>query len=100
MTAFRGTRLGGAVLCALVCVGAARGQQAGQSGTVGRGGLSTAPQATQPSMPSLVDDSNSDGAGSIEQQQARMRNNDRQKQLVDDSQKLLELATQLKAEVD
>ena len=38
--------------------------------------------------------------GSIEEQQARMRNNERQKQLVDDTAKLLCLANELKTEVD
>jgi nitric oxide reductase activation protein len=38
--------------------------------------------------------------GSIEEQQARMRNNERQKQLVDDTAKLLSLANELKADVD
>ena len=51
-------------------------------------------------MPSLTDDTNSDGMGSIEEQQARLRNNERQKQLVDDTAKLLSLANELKADVD
>ena len=36
----------------------------------------------------------------LERDQARMRNNDRQKQLVADTDKLLSLATELKADVD
>lgn len=36
----------------------------------------------------------------MQQDQARMRNNERQKQLVADTDKLLALATQLKADVD
>jgi hypothetical protein len=36
----------------------------------------------------------------MEAEQAKMRNTDRQKQLVDDTQKLLSLANELKAEVD
>jgi len=48
----------------------------------------------------LLDDSPVDGAGSIEAQQARMRNSDRQRQLVDDTQRLLSLANELKTEVD
>jgi len=36
----------------------------------------------------------------LEQEQARLRNTDRQKQLVTDTQKLLALANQLKTDVD
>jgi nitric oxide reductase activation protein len=53
-----------------------------------------------PTLPSLLDDTNSDGMGSIEEQQARLRNNDRQRQLVDDTAKLLGLANELKVDVD
>jgi hypothetical protein len=76
--------------------GPARGQQQGTGGGSGKGGAQ--PQA--PSVPSLLDDSPVDGAGSIEAQQARMRNSDRQRQLVDDTQRLLSLANELKTEVD
>jgi nitric oxide reductase activation protein len=45
-----------------------------------------------------------DGPGPLnprmEEQQAKMRNMDRQKQIVADTQKLLDLATQLKTDVD
>jgi hypothetical protein len=47
-----------------------------------------------------MDNPNGEGAASISEQQARMRNNDRQKQLVDETQKLLSLANELKSEVD
>ena len=79
-----------------MCGGVAWGQQGGAV-AAGQGSVRT-PQA--PTLPSLTDDTNSDGMGSIEEQQARMRNNDRQKQLVDDTAKLLSLANELKADVD
>jgi hypothetical protein len=82
----------------LVCWGGvARGQQQGSTLPTGRAGQAS-PQA--PQLPSLMDDTNGDGTGNIAEQQARMRNNDRQKQLVDETQKLLSLANELKSEVD
>lgn len=81
------------VLCALMCGGVARGQQGSGTGS-GKSGVQPPP------LPSLLNDTNSDGLGSIEEQQARMRNNDRQRQLVDDTAKLLSLANELKVDVD
>jgi len=98
MRILRGVAIGmaGIALCGLMCAGVARGQQGGAA-AAGQGSIQT-PQA--PSLPSLTDDTNSDGMGSIEEQQARLRNNERQKQLVDDTAKLLSLANELKADVD
>jgi hypothetical protein len=45
-------------------------------------------------------DSNTPLNPSLEQEQSRMRNTDRQKQLVSDTQKLLALANELKSDVD
>jgi hypothetical protein len=79
---------------ALACADMGRGQQ----------GSPRVPMPPPPSqttgLPPLIDDSNSAGLGSIEAQQARLRNNDRQKQLVDDTAKLLDLANELKVDVD
>ncbi len=63
--------------------------------------MAQAAQAEQANVPTAgVDPSGLDGTGSIEAQQARMRNDDRQKQLVDDTAKLLSLANELKVDVD
>jgi len=74
------------------------GMALGQQGSSDTGSGKSGSQG--PSLPSLTNDTNSDGMGSIEEQQARMRNNERQKQLVDDTAKLLGLANELKADVD
>jgi hypothetical protein len=61
---------------------------------------------SQPSMPPSLSpiipqpDSNTPLNPSLEQEQSRMRNTDRQKQLVSDTQKLLALANELKSDVD
>jgi hypothetical protein len=83
---------------ALALAGAGIG--VGQQGSGRAPAVPTMPTMTQPSLPPLVDDTNSAGLGNIEAQQARLRNNDRQKQLVDDTVKLLNLANELKADVD
>jgi hypothetical protein len=95
-------RLGVGVAAAalgLVCWGGVGWGQQGQGPTPpsGRAGQ-TSPQA--PQLPPIMDNPNGEGAASISEQQARMRNNDRQKQLVDETQKLLSLANELKSEVD
>ena len=60
----------------------------------------TANRPQQPSMPSLTDPDNTPLDRQLEQDQARMRNLERQRQLVSDTQKLLALANQLKVDVD
>jgi hypothetical protein len=72
-------------------------QQQGPTPPSGRGAQAS-PQT--PQLPSLMDNTNDEGTANIAEQQARMRNNDRQKQLVDETQKLLSLANELKSEVD
>ena len=56
------------------------------------------PQPIRPGLPPLGPDEPL--PPQIQAQQAKSRNNDRQKHLVDDTDKLLLLATQLKQEVD
>ena len=93
-------RLGVGVAAAalgLVCWGGVGWGQQGPAPPSGRG-TQTSPQA--PQLPPIMDNPNGEGAASISEQQARMRNNDRQKQLVDETQKLLSLANELKSEVD
>ena len=93
-------RLGVGVAAAalgLVCWGGVVWGQQGPTPPSGRG-TQAPPQATQ--LPPLMDSPNGDGPASIAEQQARMRNNDRQKQLVEETQKLLSLANELKSEVD
>lgn len=51
-------------------------------------------------MPSLTDSDHTPLDQQLEQGQAKMRNLERQKQLISDTQKLLALANQLKVEVD
>lgn len=70
---------------------------AGRQGQ-GRGGEQQSP--TQPSsIPGIMDP---DGPSNprMEEQQAKMRNMDRQKQIVADTQKLVALANQLKSDVE
>lgn len=55
-------------------------------------------QPLAPDMPSYPHDMPS--SPRLEEEQAKLRNIDRQKQLVDDTQKLLSLANELKADVD
>ena len=100
--------------CLLGCGVAAGAQQGlgtgqmgqGQSGQAGRAAaqqaaIQQAAQAAAANVPGAnSDDPSLAGVGSIEEQQARMRNADRQKQLVDDTQRLLALANELKADVD
>jgi hypothetical protein len=91
------------VALALAFGSVARGQQAGLQGQAAQTAAQQ-PAITQPaqSNASSADDGESaiDGSRSIEEQQARMRNSDRQKQLVDDTQRLLSLANELKVDVD
>jgi hypothetical protein len=94
----------------VMLAGASRGwsQQGGNGGSGGYAGSggsaggrpAQAAQAGQIPQPLADDPMNPPPGGSLEDQQARMRNSDRQKQLVDDTQKLLALANELKAEVD
>lgn len=81
------------VPCSMPPCGSGGGSGTGSSQ---RSGMGQAPPSTIPSV-------ESDG-GPLNQQmendQAKMRNNERQKQLVSDTQKLLALANELKEDVD
>lgn len=74
-------------------------------GPQGRGGIQQNPMPQSPipqqpsGIPSIMDP---DGPLNprMQEQQAKMRNVDRQKQIVLDTQKLVDLANQLKADVD
>ena len=76
----------------------------GQTGQ-GRGGVqqNPMPQNPMPQNPSAVPgimESDAPMNPRMEEQQAKMRNLDRQKQIVADTQKLVDLANQLKSDVD
>ncbi|GAC1418875.1 MAG: hypothetical protein NVS9B15_00170 [Acidobacteriaceae bacterium] len=60
------------------------------------------PQSTLPGMSPLgsTDDPMSDHTSRMQREQEKARNDDRQKKLVADTEKLLALATELKANVD
>jgi hypothetical protein len=96
---------GGCLLGCGVAAGAQQGLGQGQ-GQAARtaaqqAAITQAAQAAAANVPGAnSDDPSLAGVGSIEEQQARMRNADRQKQLVDDTQRLLALANELKADVD
>lgn len=88
-------------------VNAAPGQRSGSgSGTQSGQSTTSGTQATVPAMgtglpPSgVVDDSMKDRTTHMEEEQAKMRNNERQQKIVDDTEHLLELAAQLKIDVD
>ena len=76
-------------------------QSASQSGSGGRSGLPPSGQQ-QPQSPLSPGITDTDGPlnPQLEHDQARMRNLDRQKQLVADTERLLNLANELKTEVD
>ncbi len=76
----------------LLCGGVARAQSAGSTSIQQQTGPSRGPGMGIDHGPSL--------APEIEEKAAKARNDQRQKQLVDDTAKLLELATQLKEDVD
>jgi hypothetical protein len=90
----------------LLCGVAAVAQQSQGQGQTGRtaaqqAAITQAAQQAASNVPTVNnDDPSLSGTASIEEQQARMRNADRQKQLVDDTQRLLALANELKADVD
>lgn len=98
----------------LILTGAAFGQNSGSnSGSSngssnpngmptlqGGGGRSNIPTSPVSAPPSPLDQDDTGIPPQTEIQQARMRNVERQKQLVADTQKLLDLANQLKADVD
>ena len=79
---------------------------AASSGTLSRGQLAQPQplQSQQPPMPGQpgveVPPMGPPLSPQAQEQQARMRNNDRQKRLVEDTNKLLVLATELKQDVD
>jgi hypothetical protein len=70
------------------------GSQTG--GRSGRGSQTTQPQQPQPIIP----DPTTPAEGRLERDQAKLRNADRQKQIVADTQKLVALANELNAAVE
>jgi hypothetical protein len=85
-----------------IAAGAQQSQGQGQSSRTAAQSAAIAQAAAQAAanVPTANDDPSLAGTSSIEEQQARMRNSERQKQLVDDTQRLLSLANELKADVD
>jgi nitric oxide reductase activation protein len=87
----------GSVLVAACSVSVSGGQMSPQqplgSPTHQMPGMPSKPGAAEPEDPNPLDANRA-------QQQEKMRNNDRQKRLVADTDKLLVLATDLKAQVD
>ena len=66
-----------------------------------QGTRADATKAQQPAVPEVIPvEPQDERTVSMEEEQAKMRNEDRQKRLVEDTAKLLELANELKAEVD
>lgn len=98
------TVAGGVMLCLMLAAGSSSwGQQQGQSArsTAQAQAQAQAAAAAQANVPMVNgNDGASDGMGSIEEQQAKLRNAERQKQLVEDTQRLLSLANELKLDVD
>jgi hypothetical protein len=75
--------------------------QTGQSGSSGRNGTSpSAQQQQQPPLSPGISEPDGPLGTQLERDQAKMRNTDRQKQLVADTERLLNLANELKADVD
>ena len=68
-----------------------------QSGSGGRSGSQT---QTQPQISPNAGELESPLNGRLEQDQAKMRNSERQKKLVDDTARLVSLANELKASVE
>jgi len=89
----------------LALLGTAAAQSTGGGSGSGTGAGRSQPSAAQPqlpnsSIPSIVpSDPADERMMRLEQEQAKMRNVDRQKKLVEDTEKLLALANQLKEEV-
>ncbi|HEX6496481.1 MAG TPA: hypothetical protein VF018_13410 [Acidobacteriaceae bacterium] len=65
----------------------------------GRGGGNRSAQMPQPQPPSPITPDAGPTDGKLEHDQAKLRNIDRQKQIVADTQKLVDLANQLNADV-
>lgn len=86
----------GGMMLAAWSVGTGQGGGGGRLGPTGADPSQVAP--TSSSVPSVVPDIPI--PSEMELSQAKMRNVERQKQLVDDTQKLLSLANELKADVD
>jgi hypothetical protein len=79
--------------------GSSPGMGGGQSGS--GTGLPTGPSGKGvPRRPTIDDSMGGDEIKRVDEQQSNSRNNDRQKKLQQDTEKLLALATQLKEEVD
>ena len=77
--------------------GTGLGQTQGSSGQgTGRGGA----QVQQPSLGSASDDTVRDPLKRTEEEMDRVRNGERQKKLIEDTEKLLALANELKLDVD
>jgi len=75
------------------------GQRNGSQGAQSQAGASG--QTTQPpSLSTGADDMVHDRTAHMEEEQEKSRNSDRQKKLVSDTERLLALANELKAEVD
>ena len=82
----------------MLLLGHAAGAQLTGTGTGMGSGRNSGSQTTAPSLPPIVPEITSNPQ--MEEDQAKARNKERQKQLVDDTQKLLALANELKADVD
>ncbi|GGA57912.1 hypothetical protein GCM10011507_06580 [Edaphobacter acidisoli] len=93
MKAMLTAAIGGVLLVGAAGVSAIAQMDASQQSTMPR----------NPAAPSIDGRNPNGGEGmppSLLELQAKMRNNDRQKQMVNDADKLLDLATQLKQEMD
>jgi len=77
--------------------GPSSGLPGASQGTGQRGGSQTSPT---PQMPSLESEEPNPGARHTAEEMERARNSDRQKKLVEDTQRLLALANELKEDVD
>jgi hypothetical protein len=94
----RSGRLKSLLAIALLLLGTARpilAQQGNSGQSIGKGSTGSLPPALPPIAPELDAPS-----PDMEANQERMRNRDRQKQLVLDTEKLLALANELKVDVD
>ena len=81
------------------CMTAATNQRSGTSqGSQTQTPMSQQPISQQPISTTVTGDTPLEPK--IEQEQAKLRNTDRQRKLIEDTQKLLNLANELKADVD
>jgi len=77
--------------------GPSSGLPGASQGVGQRGGSQTSPT---PQLPSMESDDPSPGAKHTAEEMERTRNSDRQKKLVEDTERLLALANELKVDVD